>query len=169
MMLEIIQAVTDDRVQQVRELSRIYVRWLEDNEKALDLYDPQFFQDYGYKDGVAELPANYAPPDGCLLLALYDSLPVGCVALAKYGDGICELRMLFVRPECQGKGVGKALVNLLVDSAQKIGYDLMRLETSAYMTDACRLYHALGFHDIEPYYDVQHSMKALAVFMEKSL
>ena len=167
--LEVIHALTDDQVTQVRDLSRGYIAYLTEHEKELGVYDPEYFQAYGYINGVAQLPGEFAPPDGCLLLALYDALPAGCVGLVKSSDNTCEIRMLFVPVAFQGKGVGKALVNSVIDSAQKIGYDAIRLETANYMTDAHRLYRALGFHEIKPYYDVQHAMKAIVTFMEKSL
>jgi len=103
-MLEIIQAGQADQLQQAKELSRTYIKWLIEIEESLGLfYEPNGEDVYGYEEGEAQLPGDYVAPHGCLLLARYDSIPAGCVALRQHSDGISELRMLFVRPEFQGK------------------------------------------------------------------
>lgn len=168
--LEIVHAVTEDQLQQARALSRAYITWLIETEESLGLfYEPNGEDVYGYEDGEAQLPGDYIAPHGCLLLALYDSTPAGCVALQKFSEGIGEVRMLFVRPEFQGKGIGKALVSHLVDAARAIGYNFIQLETASYMTDAHRLYRAYGFREIQPYYEVLHSLKDHLLFMGKPI
>lgn len=169
-MLEIIPAVTDEQLQQVRMLSQAYIRWLIETEKSLGLvYEPNGEDVYGYEDGEAQLPGDYIAPHGCLLLALYDTLPAGCVALHQYSAGVGEVRMLFVRPEFQGKGVGKALVSRLAKEAHSIGYRFVQLETASYMTDAHRLYRAQGFQQIPAYYEAVHSLKDHLLYMGKTL
>jgi hypothetical protein len=54
------------------------------------------FQDF---DGeLKELPGEYAPPYGCLLLAEYEKQTAGCVALREFAQCICEMKRLHVRP-----------------------------------------------------------------------
>jgi len=55
------------------------------------------------------LPDDYAPPEGRLLLAMWESQPAGCVALHKLDLEICEMKRLYVRPEFRSKGLGKIL------------------------------------------------------------
>lgn len=86
-MLEIIQAVTDAEVQKARRLFEEYAAQI-----GLDLC----FQNFG--EELGSLPDQYTPPDGCLLLAVVDGQPAGCVALRKLADGVCEMKRLFVRP-----------------------------------------------------------------------
>src|SRR5580700_8481375 len=41
---------------------------------------------------LANLPGDYAPPEGRLLLAEFEGQVAGCVALHKLEDDICEMK-----------------------------------------------------------------------------
>lgn len=168
-MVEVIVAQSAAQLQQVRELSRGYVAWLVELDTSLGVYDPDTFRAYGYESGEAHLPGEYGAPDGCLLLALVDSGPAGCIALRRFDESTCEMRMLFVHPEFQGLGIGRALVVGLLDEARKMGYSSMCLETSRHMVSAHRLYASLGFREVGQYHDRQDSLKAIKLFMERRL
>jgi ribosomal protein S18 acetylase RimI-like enzyme len=79
------------------------------------------------------------------------------------------MRMLFVHPEFQGLGVGRALVVALLDEGRKMGYSSMCLETSRHMVSAHRLYASLGFREVVQYDDRQDSLQDIKVFMERRL
>ena len=98
-----------------------------------------------------QLPGEYEPPSGRLLLALTDTLVAGVVGLRNLGDGVCEVRRLYVRPQVRGQGVGRALMTTLTDEALKVGYCEVRLETLEVMREAQTLYRSLGFVDIPRY------------------
>jgi carbonic anhydrase len=168
-MVEIIVARSAAQLQQVRELSRGYVAWLVELDTSLGVYDPDVFNAYGFESGEADLPGDYGAPDGCLLLAVVDSRPAGCLALRKFNESTCEMRMLFVHPEFQGLGVGRALVLRLLDEGRKIGYSSMCLETSHHMVSAYRLYASLGFREVGHYRDRQDSLKDIKTSMERRL
>jgi len=104
-----------------------------------------------FQKELNELPGDYSPPSGRLLLGFHDSDPAGCVALRRISEEICEMKRLFVRPQCRGLGLGRALAAKVIEDAREIGYRGMRLDTVPTMQTAIALYVSLGFKEIEPY------------------
>lgn len=155
-MLMMTQAETTEQITNARTLFREYEAWL-----GMDLC----FQ--GFEAELAELPGKYAKPDGRLYLAYSDEMLAGCIALRKIGDGICEMKRLFVRDEFRGKRIGIKLIEKLIGDAKQIGYKKMRLDTyPPKMGKAVRIYESHGFIEIPPYYDNPHEG---VLFMELEL
>lgn len=155
-MTNIHQAATIGDIQEVRSIFREYEQWL-----GLDLC----FQ--SFEEEMATLPGKYSPPDGRLYLARIDGETVGCIALRKLEDGVCEMKRLYLRELARGKGVGMKLIELIISDAREIGYTKMRLDTfPPKMGKAVSLYESHGFYTIEPYYENPHGD---TLFMEKML
>ena len=116
---------------------------------------------------LRDLPGDYVPPDGRLLLAEYQGQLAGCVALHKLEPGMCEMKRLYVRPQFRGKRLGSALADRVIGEARAIGYQRMRLDTvEPVMKDAVAMYRRLGFRDIAPY---RANPIAGAMYMELEL
>jgi putative acetyltransferase len=104
-----------------------------------------------FSEELAGLPGEYARPAGRLLLASENGHAIGCGAIRRDGEDVCEMKRLYVRPAARRKGVGIALIDELVKEARAIGYQRMRLDTLPSMTKAIAMYRALGFKEIAPY------------------
>ena len=141
-MVEIVHAVSQSQVTDARALF---------NEYAASLNFDLCFQNFSQE--LAELPGEYGPPGGRLLLALCNRQIAGCVALRPLGHGICEMKRLYVRPAFRGKGLGRTLAVAIIEAAHGLGYQRMRLDTVPLMKEAIALYESLGFQAIEPYCD----------------
>ncbi|MEP6947429.1 MAG: GNAT family N-acetyltransferase [Acidobacteriota bacterium] len=141
--MKIIQAETPEQIDAARRLFREY-------ETSMDL--DLCFQ--GFEAELAELPGKYALPRGRLLIAFIDKDAAGCIALRDLGDGVCEMKRLFVRSRFRGQKVGRYLIEQVIRNAREIGYSRMRLDTApAKMAKAVQLYESHGFREIPAYYD----------------
>ncbi|MGA2613199.1 MAG: bifunctional helix-turn-helix transcriptional regulator/GNAT family N-acetyltransferase [Spirochaetia bacterium] len=110
----------------------------------------------GFDKELAGLPGKYSPPSGVLFIARMPagtggSRPAGCVALRRLSAGICEMKRMFVRPECRGLGIGRLLAERVIEEARVLGYRLMRLDTLNRLESAVGLYRSMGFKQIPPY------------------
>jgi len=159
MTMRIVPADTKEAVHHVSVLFREYAEAL-----GVDLSFQNFEKE------LAELPGEYAPPAGALLLTFAEddssagrsahilegiaagtAGASGCVALRKIDGDVCEMKRLYVRTAYRGLGVGRALALAVIDSARAIGYRSMRLDTLPQMGEAQSLYATLGFREISPY------------------
>ena len=143
------------------------------------------------EEELAALPGPYALPHGAALLAVSEEddatdaeadesdgyvrddsdRAVGVVAVKPLpdngdGEGVCEMKRLFVRPSVRGKGIGHNLAQAILDAAREIGYDWMRLDTVASMHAARSVYQNLGFQERSAYYN---NPLADVVYYERSL
>ncbi len=108
------------------------------------------FQDFDSE--LRDLPGKYAPPKGALLLGLLEGEAVGVVGLRDLGDGIAEMKRLYVGPAARGLRLGEALAEAVIQEARRLGYGRLRLDTLQRMVAANGLYDRLGFTDIPAYY-----------------
>jgi Acetyltransferases len=145
-MIKILQAESEAQIAEARILFREYEAAL-----GLDLC----FQ--GFEEELRGLPGKYALPSGRLFLAYVDNDLAGCVALRKLDDGISEMKRLFVRGNFRRLGLGRKLIDKLIEEARAVGYKKIRLDTlPAKMQKAVELYRSRGFCEIPPYYENPH-------------
>jgi GNAT superfamily N-acetyltransferase len=137
---DIVPAAGREQIEQARALFREYERWVD---------EPCCFA--GFERELAELPGEYGPPAGCLLLAYESGTPAGCVALRRLEGANGEMKRLFVRPAYRDRGLGRRLAESVVRAARAAGCDALLLDTLPKMAPAIALYGALGFVPRGPY------------------
>ena len=117
------------------------------------------FQDFNNE--LASLPGDYAAPRGALLLARVDGAVAGCCALRPMDSSdypnASEMKRLYVRKAFRGFGLGRQLVEAILDEARRAGYSCVLLDTLDDMEAARALYEELGFQEIPPYYHNPHA------------
>src|SRR5437870_9537546 len=120
-MIRIVPAESGEAVARARELFLEYASGL-----GIDLCFQHFEQE------LAGLPGDYAPPEGRLFVAYYDSPHpgragqptdqdaqlAGCGALRKIDQAACEMKRLYVRPAFRGKGIARAVAKALIRSEE---------------------------------------------------
>jgi ribosomal protein S18 acetylase RimI-like enzyme len=133
-------ARTPGELDTIRTLLREYARSLP--------FDLSF---QSFEDELRNLPGDYAPPGGELLIAREGVLAAGCVALRQWEPGVAEMKRLYVHPEHRGRGLGRLLAEAVTGVARERGYRVIRLDTTPSMGEAIALYEAMGFRDVAPY------------------
>lgn len=166
-MLEIRRATTPADLDEIRGLIGSFIAWL----RVLYVEDTSAVDEYfrAIQPELAALPGEYAAPNGVLLMAVDEGRPVGMVALRDLGGKTCEMKRMFVDSTLHGKGVGRALAERLIEEGRGLGYARMRLDTSYRQVAAIGLYRALGFKEVDPYYEVSPEVRSVLLFMELPL
>ena len=168
-MIKAVRATTPEQLDAVRNLMRAFSEWHYDRHGAYrDLID-QYLDGKAFEAELNGLPGKFGPPKGRLLVASTGSEFVGCVGLRDIGNGVCEMKRLFVLPQFQGRGAGRILVQAILGEARDLGFHMMRLDSGPNSVEAQDIYRKLGFSEIEPYYDVDDQMKDWLTFMELAL
>ena len=145
------KAETPEDLASAKAIFRAFSQWL-----PIDLG----FQDF--EGEMARFPEGFVH----VLLAKLDGKPVGAVALRDLGDGVCEMKRLYLLPEAQGSGAGRRICERLMADAKALGFHTMVLDSLERLEAAVALYRKLGFQDIEPY---NFNPEADVVYMKRKL
>ncbi|MGK0704234.1 GNAT family N-acetyltransferase [Yokenella regensburgei] len=101
-----------------------------------------------------ELFELYSQPGHAYWVVEQDGKVVGGGGVAPLScsePGICELQKMYFLASVRGQGLAKKLALMALDFAREQGFKQCYLETTAFLTEAIRLYEHLGFeHIAEP-------------------
>jgi GNAT superfamily N-acetyltransferase len=146
--MEIFQVETSEHKQHVRELFWEYLQWA--NQNVNETFNVNFDIAAMLENDMQTL-AKFLPPNGRLLLAEVDEQVAGLACMKQLTETICEVKRMYVRREFRSQGLGRGLLQRLIDEASQMGYPLMRLDSARFMTAAHTLYRSIGFQEIAPY------------------
>ncbi len=107
----------------VRDLWREY--W-----KSIDL--PDTFQGFG--EELEGLPGAYGADGGALLIASIEGTPAGTISLRRLNEYAGEVKRLYLRPAFRGQGLGRYLLENVIERARAIGYEALYADTLPGMT-----------------------------------
>ena len=151
------------------ELVTQYVEW-----SRRRYQDDAWFveQVFGHQSLASELPTlstKYGPPNGKTLLASRNGQVVGAGAYRDLGEGVCEMKRLYVGEQFHGHGTGRKLCEALIATAKADGFHLMRLDTGNLLKEAIAMYKSLGFRECPPFHDYPANLMPYLIFMEMPL
>ena len=93
---------------------------------------------------------KFEPPDGRIVLAFEDGAAVGIACMQRIGPDVAEVKRMYVRPSSRRGGLGRALLERIIDAAASAGYGSIRLDSPDFMGAAHALYRSSGFVDTGP-------------------
>jgi DNA-binding MarR family transcriptional regulator/N-acetylglutamate synthase-like GNAT family acetyltransferase len=134
--------ITDPRVPDARYCLRSY---FEELRRRFDTgFDPA--------QSISASNEEMTLPDGLLLVARSQGAPIGCGALKLHArTRIAEVKRMWVSPDVRGLGLGRRILERLVDEATVRGMETLRLETNRTLAEARRLYQTAGFMEVEAF------------------
>ena len=167
-MIRIIIANKEQHVQPIRELFWEYLQWA--NAKVEKEFGVSFDIATMLEEDMNTL-GKFMPPKGRLLLGYVEDQPMGIACLKSLTENIGEVKRMYVRPQARNRGLGRALLNQLLEEARQIGYERIRLDSARFMQEAHQLYRTHGFQEIEAYEgsEIPKEFQKNWVFMERDL
>jgi len=124
------------------------------------------FEPEGLDHDIAHWQEEYGGGQGALLLVQDPAGEVvGTAAVRFLAPGVGELKRMWLRPTCQGRGLGRRLMDASLEEARRLGCRSLRLDTESKLEAAVHLYRAYGFVEIPRYNDNRRA----DIWMERSL
>ncbi len=110
---------------------------------------------------------KYFHDNGGVWLARLEGKIVGCIALRPLPQlkDACEVKRLYVKPECRGRRIADRLLQLLHDYALGFGYEWCYLDTKDDLKAAIKFYAQQGYEICDRYNDNPQA----TIFMRKKL
>lgn len=126
-----------------------------------DTLDPE-----GLDHDIAHWQEEYDGRSGVLLLVVDPAGEVvGTAAVRVLEPGVGELKRMWLRPACQGRGLGRRLLDTSVLEARSLGCRALRLDSQTKLAAAVHLYRRNGFQEIPRYNDNPRA----DIWMERAL
>ena len=168
MTAQVIIADPQQHAPHIRELFWEYLQWA--NARVNEEFGVSFDIATMLEGDMQDL-AKFMPPSGRLLLGYAEEDLAGMACLKQLTPEIGEIKRMYVRRSHRKAGLGRALINRLLQEAQDIGYQLVRLDSTRFMREAHQLYRSTGFKEIAAYAgsEIPKEFHGHWVFMEMAL
>jgi putative acetyltransferase len=112
--------------------------------------------------------AGFVARGGVFLVGRFDGPAAACGGIRPVGEGVMEVKRMFVRPEFRGRGLARAILAALEQAAMDRGYRTIRLETGDVQPEAVALYRSSGYRPIACY-SAEYEADPRSLYFEKTL
>jgi GNAT superfamily N-acetyltransferase len=165
---QVIIADKEQHAPQIRELFWEYLQWA--NGRVNEEFKVSFDIASMLEEDMQDLD-KFMPPKGRLLLGYIGEDLAGIACLKALTPSIGEVKRMYVRPGHRKAGLGRTLLNQLLQEARHIRYQLVRLDSAQFMREAQQLYRSVGFKEIAAYEgsEIPKDFQKHWVFMEMAL
>ena len=168
MTIQVIIADEKQHTHQIRKLFWEYLQWA--NNRVQNEFNVTFDIATMLEEDMQSI-AKFKPPQGRLLLGYHGDDLAGIACLKFLKPGVGEVKRMYVRPSHRKAGVGRTLLNELLQEARQIGYQSIKLDSAQFMKEAHQLYRSMGFKEITAYEgsEIPKGFQEHWVFMELTL
>ena len=97
--------------------------------------------------------SEFGGAGGVFLLGRAGGKAVACGAIRPMGNGVCELKRMYLDPAHRRRGYARAVLRALEGAALARGWRTVRLETGIHQPEAMALYESEGYRAIPQYAD----------------
>ena len=118
------------------------------HKKAMEVIDA-YKGDGPWDNDLKDIENNYFKNNGVFLVGEIKNKIITMGAFRKIDKNIAEIKRMRTYPEYQGKGLGKLILNELINFAKKYNYKELILETSDKQLRAKKLYINKGFNEFK--------------------
>ena len=107
----------------------------------------------GLDHDVVDWQGEYDGAAGVMLVVVNrDDEVVGTAGVRRLAPGVAELKRMWLRPDCRGRGLARRLMDRCLDEARALGGRVLRLDSERdRLAVAVRLYRGYGFVEIPDY------------------
>lgn len=122
-------------------------------QQYFDELDERFPGGFDPGDTLTADAHQLEPPTGVFLLARVDGETVGCGGVQTIGEGVGEIKRMWVSPAVRGRRLGARLLAALEDRSRGLGHHTVRLDTNSNLPEAVALYRRSGYVEVDRYND----------------
>lgn len=108
-----------------------------------------------------------ADPTVTVWIARDGDAAIGCGALKRHSDTVGEVKRMFTRPAWQGQGIGRHVLDKILETAEREELKTLVLETGDQHAAAWAIYEKAGFTRCGPVLDYPDS--PYSIFYQKQL
>ena len=126
-----------------------------DAARLVEEVQQEYVVRYGGRDETPLEPGYFDSPQGAFFVGYLDGMPVATGAwrrrrdvLVDGTDNSAEIKRMYVTAEARGRGLARAMLAHLEETARAAGADLMVLETGLAQPEAIALYESSGYAPI---------------------
>ena len=122
-----------------------------------------------YVEDHLESFVSLKPPEGILYILEVDGDVAGMGGIRVLRETVGEVKRMYNRPQYRGRGLGKKMVNKLLETGRELGCKTFLLDSARFMSAAHHIYRSAGFTDRGEYPESEppQVLRKYWVFMEK--
>ncbi|MEM8707368.1 MAG: GNAT family N-acetyltransferase [Actinomycetota bacterium] len=98
-----------------------------------------------------------SPPNGVMIVIRLDGRPVGCGCLKISAPDVIDIKRMWLSETVRGRGMGRRLLEHLIEEARGLGFSRVRLDTNEALTQAIALYESAEFVAVDRFNDDPHA------------